>query len=154
MIEIAEIFEESRKGNRVVILVRFSGVLEKAIKILEIYRKGIVEKAIQDSGNDNNKNNNDPDDDSEDSESDNNRCRKRRVTSPVLLIGLKGKKAAKVIASKSPAYSCQVSGAGINEFLESKESLQDFFRLIADLETPLPENTRDYYRTHGNPVDR
>jgi hypothetical protein len=76
------------------------------------------------------------------------------VTSPILLIGLKGKKAAKVIASKSLTYSYQVSGARIDEFLESKELLQDFFRLIADLEILLPENTRDYYRTHRNLVDR
>ena len=156
MIKIAEIFEESRKGNGVVMLIRFSGVLEKATKILEICRKGMVEKAIQDSGNDDNDNNNDddPDDDSENSESDNDGRRKRRATSPASSIGLKGKKAAKVIASKSPTYSCQVSGAGIDEFLESEESLQDFFRPIADLETLLPGNTRDYYRTHGNPADR
>ena len=62
-------FEDSRKGNGVAILVRFSGVLEKATKVLEIYRKGIVKKAIQDSGNDDNDNN--PNDDSEDSKSDN-----------------------------------------------------------------------------------
>jgi hypothetical protein len=56
------------------------------------------------------------------------------VTSPVLAIGLKGKKAAKIIASGSPTYSCQVSGAiGINEFLESEELLRDFFALIEEL---------------------
>ena len=78
------------------------------MKILEIYRKGIVKKTIQDSGNNNNDNDNEdnPDNNSENSESDNNRYRKRRATSPVLLIGLKGKKVAKVIASKSPTYSC------------------------------------------------
>ena len=103
---------------------------------------------------DDNDNNNDPDDDSEDSESDNDGRRKRRATSPISSTGSKGKKAARVITSKSAAYSRQVSGAGIDEFLESEESLQDFFRPIADLETPLPENTRDYYRTHGNPADR
>jgi hypothetical protein len=31
-------------GNSIIILIRFSGVLEKAIKILEIYRKEIAEK--------------------------------------------------------------------------------------------------------------
>ena len=103
IIEIAEIFEDSQKGNSIVILIRFSGVLEKAIKVLKIYKKGIVKKAIQDLGN--NDNNNDPNDNSEDSESDNDKRRKRRVTSPILLIRLKGKKVAKVIASKSLTYT-------------------------------------------------
>ena len=47
-------------------------VLEKAIKILEIYRKGIVKKAIQDLGNNDNDNNNNSNDNSEDSKSNNN----------------------------------------------------------------------------------
>jgi hypothetical protein len=93
MTEIAEMFEESRKGNGVAMLVRFSGALEKATKILEICRKGMVEKAIQDSGNDDNDNDDDPDDDSEDSESDNDGRRKRRATSPASSTGSKGKKA-------------------------------------------------------------
>ena len=104
IIEIVKIFKDNQKGNSIVILIRFSGVLEKAIKVLKIYRKGIIEKAIQDLGNNNN-NNKDPNDASEDSESNNNRRRKRQATSPILLIGLKEKKAAKVIALKSPTYS-------------------------------------------------
>jgi hypothetical protein len=39
-------FKESYKGNSITIFIRFSGVLDKAIKILEIYRKGIIEKTI------------------------------------------------------------------------------------------------------------
>ena len=70
IIKITKIFKESQKGNSIVILVRFLGVLEKAIKILEIYRKDIAKKAIQDLGNNNNNNN------SEDSKSDNNKQRK------------------------------------------------------------------------------
>jgi succinate dehydrogenase/fumarate reductase flavoprotein subunit len=46
MIEISEMFEESQKGNGIAILIRFSGVLEKATKILDICRKGIAKKAI------------------------------------------------------------------------------------------------------------
>ena len=70
IIEIAKIFEDSQKGNSIVILIRFSGVLEKAIRVLEIYKKGIVKKVIQDSGN--NDNNNNPNNDSKDSKSNNN----------------------------------------------------------------------------------
>ena len=78
MIEISEIFEESQKGNGIVILIRFSGVLEKAIKILDIYRKGIAKKVIQEDLSNNNNDNN-PDDDSEDSsDSDNENGRRKR----------------------------------------------------------------------------
>ena len=67
-------FKESQKGNSIAILIRFLGVLEKAIKIFNIYRKGITKKAIQeDLGNNNNNNN--PDDDSEDSSDSNNENR-------------------------------------------------------------------------------
>ena len=72
IIKITKIFEESQKENSIVILIRFSGVLEKAIKILKIYRKGIFKKDIQDLGNNNNNNNN-PNNNSKDSKSNNNR---------------------------------------------------------------------------------
>jgi hypothetical protein len=46
MIEISEKFEDTRKGNGIAMLNRFSAALEKATKVLEICKRSMAEKTI------------------------------------------------------------------------------------------------------------
>jgi hypothetical protein len=154
MIEISAKFEENRIGNGIAIINRFTIVLKKAISELDNSKNTMAKNSK--SGPTNNDADSEPEPEAEsgsDQDSDNRGYGKRRATLLASATGSKGKKSAKSTAQDSLAHSCYGSGTlDMERFIDSDNGLADFLNKEG-LDSPPLANSKEYYKTYGNPMN-